>query len=81
MMHIRAMTSPAELERLLHHMPAIAKGTTNEWATGFARSILRQAKRPGWRPSTKQLSMMRRLISDLFAHGTEEEGELILFED
>ena len=79
MKHARVMTSPAELERLLHHLPAIAGGDENEWVTGFARSILRHAKRPGWRPSTKQMSMMRRLVSDLFARG--DEGELELFEE
>lgn len=80
MTYHRAMISPDELERLLHHMPAVARGATNEWATGFARSILRQAQRPSWRPSAKQASMMRRLVSELFTN-SDEGGELILFEE
>ena len=80
MSYQRAFTSPDELERLLHHMPTVARGATNTWASGFAWSIVRQGKRPGWRPSPKQLSIMRRLVSDLFAN-TDEEGELILIEE
>ncbi len=79
MMHLRTTATPAELERLLWHMRTIARGGDDEWATGFARSALAQAKRPTWNPSPKQLSMMRRLVADLFTHNGEEE-ELILFE-
>ncbi|WP_190285461.1 hypothetical protein [Mameliella alba] len=37
------------------------------------RDSLRQSGRRNWRPSRKQLSMMRRLVAELFAHGNEEE--------
>lgn len=75
------MTISAETERLLHHMPAVAASAENAWAANFARSIIRQAKRRRWRPSEKQLNIMRSLVSDLFAYGVKEEGELQVIED
>ncbi|WP_421906758.1 hypothetical protein [Mameliella sp.] len=78
--HDTFFTPADELERLLHYMPTIAREATNEWAKGFAGSVLRQSRRRGWEPSPKQLSMMRRLVSDLFAHGYDE-GEIDVIED
>ncbi|WP_111431026.1 hypothetical protein [Rhodobacteraceae bacterium DSL-40] len=54
-------------------MPKVARAG-NGWASGFARSIIRQSKRPAWEPSRKQLAMMRRLVSEMTAH---EDFELI----
>jgi hypothetical protein len=62
-----------EIERLLFHMPTVAERATNTWAQGFAASIVKQSKRRNWRPSQKQLSMMRRLVAEMFAHGNEGE--------
>ncbi|WP_128910792.1 hypothetical protein [Tropicibacter alexandrii] len=70
-----------ELERLLHYMPTIARAATDTWAKGFAASISRQAQKRGWKPTPKQLSMMRRLVSDLFAHGYEGEGFAVVDTD
>ncbi len=64
-----------EIERLVFHMRAVARMVSNEWACGFARSILRHSKRPGWRPSAKQLACMRQLVVDLFAHGADADGD------
>ncbi len=47
----------------------------DEWARGFAKSIARAGKRPGWRPSPKQEFIMRRMVQDLFI--TDGELELI----
>lgn len=63
--------NPAELERLIHYMPTIAQRSENEWARGFAQSIVRQSRRRAWRPSPKQMSMMKKLVTDLFSHGYE----------
>ena len=75
------MTCGAETERLLHHMPAVASNAENEWAASFARSIIRQAKRRRWRPTEKQLHVMRSLVSELFAHGVNTGGDLQVIED
>ncbi|MBT8389648.1 MAG: hypothetical protein HKO95_04760 [Rhodobacteraceae bacterium] len=61
-------------EELLFHMKAIAR-SSDEWAAGFARSILKQSKRPSWRPSTKQEAVMQRLVAERFTE--TEEVELI----
>lgn len=72
--------TPDDVERLLHHMPAVACNATNTWARDFAQSVQRQAKRRGWTPSPKQLSVMRGLVSDLFAHASDEGGDFDLIE-
>ena len=70
----------ADLERLIYHMPAVAQHSQNEWASGFARSIMRQSRRKGWRPSPKQLPIMRELVSDLFTDNGDEEEDIQLIE-
>jgi len=47
----------------------------DQWARGFARSIARHGKRPGWKPSPKQAWLMRRMVQELFE--TDDELELI----
>ena len=53
-------------DECLHHMPAVARLASDEWARGFASSILRQSRRKGWNPTPKQLGMMRRMVAELF---------------
>jgi hypothetical protein len=69
------IASGAEIERLLHHMPSVAIHAQNTWAKGFAQSVTKQSRRKGWQPSPKQLSMMRALVSDLFAHAGDDDGD------
>jgi len=66
--------NPYEVERLLHHMPAVAANAGNDFARGFAVSIAKQARRKGFWPSEKQLSVMRSLVSDLFVYGSNDDG-------
>lgn len=72
--------TPSEIERLLHHMPTVASFAENEWAAGFARSVTKQSYRKGWKPSPKQLSVMRSLVSDLFTHASDAGGDFDLIE-
>jgi hypothetical protein len=74
------IASGAEIERLLHHMPSVALHAENTWAKGFAQSVSKQARRKGWRPSPKQLSIMRGLVSDLFVNGCNDGGDFDLIE-
>jgi hypothetical protein len=71
-----------DIERLLHHWPAVVSNAENEWAKGFACSVLRQSRKRGWRPSDKQLGIMRRMVSDLFAYGPDldQGGDIQLIE-
>lgn len=72
-------SSPSDVERLLHHMPAVAQQAGNEWAKGFASSVVRQSRRRGWTPSQKQTQIMRRMVSELFTH-SQEGGDIQLIE-
>ena len=70
--------SERPIEVLLHHMPSVAGRAENEWAQGFAKSVLRQSRRARWQPSPKQLGIMQRLVSELLR---EEDGDLVVVED
>lgn len=64
-------------EECLFWMPRIAADAPDEWARGFASSIIRQSRRKGWKPSGKQLGVMRRMVAELFNHGAEVGFDLI----
>ena len=76
------ITSPDEVQRPFHHMPAVARFAENSWASGFARSVSGQSWRRGWKQSKKQRSFMRALVSDLFIRdlGRDQEGSFQLIE-
>ena len=74
------MSRRRDIDELLHHMPAVARDADNTWAANFARSILGQAKRPGWTPSPKQEALMQGLVSELFTH-TDDIMEVQLIEE
>ena len=71
----------AEIERLLHHMPSVAVHAEKTWAKGFAQSVSKQARRRGWSPSAKQLTVMRALVSDLFTQSGSDAGDMQVIED
>ncbi|MGR3661517.1 MAG: hypothetical protein ACU0CA_10100 [Paracoccaceae bacterium] len=54
----------------------------NGWAARFALSVTRQSYRKDWAPSPKQLSLMRKLVADLFAYDpdTDQGGDVQLIE-
>lgn len=63
----------AELDYALHHWPTVVRAAAvadDPWLFGFARSIARQAKRPGWRPSVRQEHLMRRMVHEAFLPDT-----------
>ena len=74
------MNGRHSVEELIFHMPTVERLATNEWTKGFAASIRRQSRRRNWRPSPKQLGMMRRIVSELFHH-QPEEGDCVVIED
>lgn len=71
--HSLNIASGEEIERLLFHMPSVASQFDDPWAKSFAESVIKHSRRKNWKPSPKQLPIMRRLVSDLFAYGREEE--------
>ncbi len=66
-----------EIERLIYHMPTVARRADDEWAAGFAKSVIGQSRRKRWRPSKKQIAIMRELVSDLFRQEQEDDFSLI----
>tara|TARA_R110002020_G_scaffold98621_1_gene234562 strand:- start:2588 stop:2848 length:261 start_codon:yes stop_codon:yes gene_type:complete len=69
---IERAATPAEIERLLHHMPVVAQMAQNTWAKDFAQSVTKQSRRKNWNPSLKQLSVMRGLVTDLFTRASDD---------
>lgn len=67
--------SADEVERLIYHMPTVAELAENDWSRGFALSIRKASRRRSWRPSDKQLSMMRKLVSEQFTHIRNHDQE------
>lgn len=71
-------TAERSVDECLMWFPTIARTATNEWAQSFAKSILAQSRRRTWNPTPKQLSMMRRMVSELFA---QDDDPILIAED
>ncbi|MBC9245153.1 hypothetical protein H4P12_00125 [Paracoccus sp. 11-3] len=69
-------TGDPEVDHLLFSWRRVIADATG-WSRGFALSIQRARKRPGWTPSTRQLSVMRQLVAELPAVSGEGDGDLI----
>lgn len=55
------------LDELIYHMRTVARTTDSDWERSFAASVLKQSKRHKWKPSTKQIRIMRDLVEGLFS--------------
>ena len=58
------------LDHLLFSMETLARRAPTEWERTFARSILRHAKKPSWRPSARQEAEMLRMEAALWGRET-----------
>lgn len=69
----------AELDKILiHRWPLLLRRVMvegDEWARQFTCSISRHGKRSGWRPSVKQVAIMRRMLAEMVI--TDDPGALI----
>lgn len=74
--------APRNIEELLFHMPTVARTASTDWARGFALSVVHQSRRRGWKPSEKQVAMMRKMVSELFtaSRAYENDDDLSLIE-
>lgn len=61
------MTAERTVDECLYWLPTVVKTAPDGWAQGFAKSILGQSRRRNWKPTLKQLAMMRRMVAELFA--------------
>lgn len=68
-------TGVEEIDRLLFSWPRVI-ACSSGWSRGFALSIQKARKRPGWMPSTRQLSVMRKLVADI-PEAREDDPDLI----
>jgi hypothetical protein len=71
-------------EVLTYHWPMVLRrtmaGGADDWIKGFVRSIARHGKRPGWRPTSRQAQIMRRLVAELGTVPDHDTQELVLIE-
>jgi hypothetical protein len=67
------MSDTLSVESLVYWLEPVACRATNDWTRTFARSVLRQSRRRGWKPSPKQEAIMHRLLSE---HLSDEEPDL-----
>lgn len=72
----QAYTGDPEVDHLLFSWPRVIADAQG-WARGFALSIQRDRKRPGWTPSARQLAVMQRLVADLPAVIGDDDADLI----
>lgn len=64
------------IEELLFHMPWLSRNAPTAWERSFADGIAKNGRRRNWRPSPKQVAVMERLVSDMFA-GQPAGGDVI----
>lgn len=60
----QAYTGDPEVDQLLFSWRRVI-AQADGWTRGFALSIQRDRKRPGWMPSRKQFAVMQRLVAEL----------------
>lgn len=60
----QSYTGDPEVDRLLFSWGRVVRDAEG-WARGFALSIQRARKKPSWKPSAKQLSVMQRMVAEL----------------
>lgn len=72
----RAYTGDALVDHLLFRWGRVIAGSDG-WARGFALSIQRARKKPGWTPTPKQLSVMQRMVAELPITSNDEDADLI----
>lgn len=68
--------SVAEWSRLTHYLPLLVRDrNVTDWERSFCSSLLARVRRGSFQPSIKQVSVLRRLVSDF------QDRELRVVED
>ena len=68
------MNRQLSVDELLWSWPTVCKAASNDWAKGFALSIMRQSKRRNWQPSPKQHALMNRMVNEGYPHRGHFDG-------
>jgi len=72
---MKPLTYADQVERVLWSWPRVVEAAENDWAKGFALSIAKQSRRRGWRPSPKQLALMKNMVAQIYARDGDEGGD------
>lgn len=72
----QAYTGDPEVDQLLFSWRRVI-GQATGWTRGFALSIQRDRKKPGWMPSRKQFAVMQRLVAELPQDLPDDDFDLI----
>ncbi|MFV0429056.1 MAG: hypothetical protein ACK5KO_06495 [Arachnia sp.] len=72
------------VDELLWSLPYIVDAAPNDWVRDFVLSILGKARRPGWKPSTKQHVILNKVVAEHYATrgriGRDSGGDFDLIE-
>jgi hypothetical protein len=69
-------TGDTEVDQLLFSWGRVIRDAEG-WARGFALSIQRARKKPEWKPSARQLSVMRQMVAELPAYEGTGDSQVI----
>lgn len=74
--------TPRNADECLFHWGAVIRAAPKGFARNFALSIQKAKARPNWHPSSKQLSLMQSMVSELFTHddNTKDDDDFDLIE-
>lgn len=72
----KSYTGDVEVDHLLFRWGRVIADAQG-WARDFALSIQRARKKPGWKPTAKQLAVMQRMVAELPVSGHAEVSDLI----
>jgi hypothetical protein len=81
MKHDPITMRPASVEELLWSWPTVCRCLPDGWAKDFALSIQKQSKWKKWKPTEKQLGIMRRMVSELYQTRGAYDADPDLIED
>jgi len=68
------------VEELIFWWPQVVRRAGNDWAKGFALSIMAASRRRNWKPTEKQLGIMRRMVADFFTSKGRDDEDMALIE-
>lgn len=67
-------------EEIRFWLPSMLSAAQSDWTRGFLASVLTQSKRPNWRPSEKQMGILRRITCDWFGSRIDHRDDCEVIE-
>lgn len=70
--------TPGEIDQLLSYMPIIMRAPgISDWSRQFCISIVGRTKRAAFKPTDKQIGVMRRLVEEFQATMRDDDAALV----